>query len=61
MIYPTLDVFFTAAVESFAEARAMPEVLELVRVAPANLEFGEIAFPSVEQALRLYVDRIHGG
>ncbi|MBI2948613.1 MAG: NUDIX domain-containing protein [Verrucomicrobia bacterium] len=61
VIYPTLDVFFTAAVESFSMARARSEVQSVLSMAPARLEFGEVAFPSVEKALRLYVARLDRG
>jgi len=55
VIYPTLDVFFAATAESLCEARAKSEVEAVVSVAPTHLEFAELAFPSVAQALRLYV------
>ncbi|MBM3839692.1 MAG: NUDIX domain-containing protein [Verrucomicrobia bacterium] len=61
VIYPTLDVFFTAETETFAEARAKVEVQSVIGVAPASVEFGEVAFPSVEKALRLYLVRLHRG
>lgn len=58
VIYPTLDVFFTAMAESFSEARARLEVESVVSAAPAELKFDELAFPSVEKALRLFFSRM---
>lgn len=59
--YPVLDLFFTATVDTFAGARALLEVQSLISVVPAKLDFNEIAFSSIEKALRLYVTRIQDG
>lgn len=59
--WPVLDLFFLAQVESFEQAQAKVEVQSLEIVAPQDLRFEEIAFPSNAQALRLYLDRNAGG
>ncbi|MBI4659505.1 MAG: NUDIX domain-containing protein [Verrucomicrobia bacterium] len=60
VVYPALDLFYTGSVETFAPARAMEEVQSLMMAAPAALDFSNIAFSSVEQALRLYAARVYG-
>ena len=54
ILYPTVDFFFTARVESFAPAQALSEVEELVIVAPGDVKPEELAFDSMRHAMRAY-------
>jgi len=60
---PTLDVFFTGRVASFAEARivAETEVEALITVPPRQVDFEAVAFPSNAKALRRYAAGRIGG
>ena len=61
VIYPVLDVFFVASTDSFSGANAMAEVQSLEIALPADLQYGEIAFPSVARALRMYAGQSRRG
>lgn len=50
VIYPTLDVFFSATVADFKGARALDEVDELVIVGFDELDVGDLAFDSTKAA-----------
>jgi NAD+ diphosphatase len=58
ILYPTVDFFFTARVESFAPAQALSEVDELVIRDPRKVEPEELAFDSMRRALRRYTEAI---
>ena len=57
IVYPTVDFFFTAEVPSFAEARALAEVEGLEVRDPSTVMPEELAFESMRQAVRVYVQR----
>ena len=57
ILYPTVDFFFTAQVPSFAEAQALSEVEGLEIRDPATIRPDELAFESMRQAVRFYVQR----
>jgi len=59
-VWPVLDLFYIAEVESFSKAKPMVEVQSLEIVAPADVKFEEIAFASNAQALRLYLQSSPG-
>jgi ADP-ribose pyrophosphatase YjhB (NUDIX family) len=54
IMYPTVDLFFTARVESFEPARALSEVEGLVIRHPGEVAPDELAFESMRRALRAY-------
>lgn len=54
VLYHTVDLFFRAAIESFAAAAESAEVAQLVIANPADIAPAEIAFPSIRQAFALY-------
>lgn len=58
---PLLDIFFTGTVGSFAPARALAEVDDLVIVSAGKVNFAEMAFVANEKALRLFVSKQHAG
>ena len=55
IVYPTVDLFFTAEVPSFTEARALSEVETLEVRDPATVKPEELAFESMRRAVRFYV------
>jgi ADP-ribose pyrophosphatase YjhB (NUDIX family) len=55
IMYPTVDFFFTAQVESFEPAKAQSEVAGLVIRHPAEVAPEELAFESMRRAIRFYV------
>jgi NAD+ diphosphatase len=54
IMYPTVDFFFTASVDSFDPAKALSEVEGLVIREPKQVNPDELAFESMRQAMRLY-------
>jgi ADP-ribose pyrophosphatase len=52
---PVLDLFFTAVLDSFAEARPLPEVQALEIVTGAALDLAEVAFRSNARALEFFL------
>jgi ADP-ribose pyrophosphatase YjhB (NUDIX family) len=54
IMYPTVDLFFTAQVDSFEPARALSEVAGLVIRPPKEVAPEELAFESMRRALRAY-------
>lgn len=54
IMYPTVDFFFTARVESFEAAKALSEVEGLVIRNPKEVAPEELAFESMRQAMRVY-------
>ena len=55
VLTPVLDYFYTARVRSFEDAVAREEVASLEPVTLADLDFGQIAFPSNRKALLRYL------
>jgi ADP-ribose pyrophosphatase YjhB (NUDIX family) len=55
--YPTADLFFVGHVKSFETLRAMDEVESVLFADPREIDEKEIAFPSLYQAIRVYLDR----
>lgn len=56
--YPVLDFSFVGRVESFAEARALDDVAELIVVPAKNVAAEELAFPSLQEAMRIFQRRL---
>jgi len=54
IVYPVLDLFFVARVNSWHEAQAVSEVESLVARDPKTVEPEELAFESMRQALERY-------
>ncbi len=54
LVTPVLDLVFTAQVGTFAEARAVSEVEELVIVPPERIDYAQLAFRSNAEALRRF-------
>jgi mutator protein MutT len=57
IMYPTVDFFFTARVESFDPAKALSEVEGLLIRHPKEVAPEELAFESMRRALRAYQSR----
>jgi len=57
IVYPTVDFFFTAQVPSFDGARALSEVEGLDIRDAMTVKPEELAFESMRQAVRFYVQR----
>ena len=55
--YPVLDLFFTARAVASAMARALDDVESLAWLEPERVAPEEIAFPSMREALALYISR----
>jgi mutator protein MutT len=53
--YPVCDLFFVARVEANQEAKALDAVESLCWLAPAKVDPEEIAFPSMKQALQVFL------
>lgn len=60
VVYPTLDLFFTARVESFDAARPLDGVDGLERVPAGELRSDELAFPSLKLAWARFESRRAG-
>lgn len=52
--YPVLDLYFTAPIALDAEPHALDGVSDCVWKDPLQLDFDELAFPSLRQAVELY-------
>jgi hypothetical protein len=50
ILYPVMDFFFTAQVDSLDGAHARDEVLEIVRLPVGKLDPAELAFDSMRRA-----------
>lgn len=60
--YNVLDFFFVAYLEDFAAAQGDPgEVEEIVVVNPRELDPAQIAFPSMKNAVRYYLEQLPPG
>ena len=57
IMYPTVDFFFTARVQSFEPAKALSEVEGLVICHPNEVAPEELAFESMRRALQAYRSR----
>jgi ADP-ribose pyrophosphatase YjhB (NUDIX family) len=57
VIYPTLDLFFVARVDSFDAARPLDGVASLERVPAAALDADELAFDSLKRAWQAFRGR----
>ena len=55
--YPVLDLFFVAATPALHAASALDEVESVSWLEPSGVDPAEIAFPSMRQALRRFLDR----
>lgn len=55
--YPVLDFFFVARTQSAHEALALDEVESVSWLDPRGLDAAEIAFPSMREALLLFLTR----
>lgn len=55
LLTPVLDLVFTGRVGTFAGARAVSEVEELVIVPPERIDYAQLAFRSNAEALRRFV------
>lgn len=54
VMYPTVDLFFTARVQSFESAQCLSEAEGLVILEPADVAPDDLAFDSMRHAMRLY-------
>lgn len=52
LITPVLDLFYRGRIESFAAARAVSEVQELLVLPPREVDLTQMAFPSNAEAIR---------
>lgn len=55
--YPVLDVFFVARTKVAHEASALDEVESVSWLDPRGVDAAEIAFPSMREALQLFLSR----
>jgi len=60
VLYDTLDLIFVGRVHNLKGMRTMDEVEEIVFVAPTDVNFCELAFPSIRKALEMYTARAAG-
>lgn len=58
ILYPVLDLFFTVRVEGETATLAPDEVTDAFWCNPSDVNPEEIAFPSMRNALRLYLTRL---
>lgn len=56
VIYPAIDLYFQAFVESFDQAEALDEVDGLVVKPLVEVEMEELAFPSLRKVVRVLLD-----
>lgn len=54
--YPVLDFFFVASAKSPEQAAPLDGAESVLWLDPAKVEENEIAFPSVRDALRVYLE-----
>ncbi len=54
--YQVLDLFFVVKVRTVEASAAQDEIADVVWLAPAEVDLGQIAFPSVAEAVRRYRD-----
>jgi len=57
VIYPTLDLFFVARLETFEGARALDEVTAVETILAADLRPDELAFDSMRTAWSAFLER----
>lgn len=55
--YPLVDLFFLGRVNSIDHAVALDEVASLHWIVPDKIDLDQIAFPSIREALQLYISR----
>jgi NADH pyrophosphatase NudC (nudix superfamily) len=56
LLYPTVDVFFAAEAVSLTPLRALDEVDDILFAAPREIAPEELAFDSMRQALRCFLE-----
>ena len=57
VLYPTVDMYFKCALESYENLKAMDDVEQLIWIELKDIDFNKLAFPSTKKVIEMLISK----